>query len=769
MSNREKTIRIGEAEENPFHCPIAGNISVGVFVYEEDKIVYANPAFFEIFGYPEKEIYEEKNVLKKIAPENFLLLIQYFHKITEDSLKQFHYQFKGKTATGETLFLESWAKPIDPELNPNAVIESDGNGTITYMNPAAKNLFSPPLEKEKNILLLQKVELNFENTISTLEFPYKDRIYEEVIYSIPYLGRFRFYFIDITEKKKNDERLFLANQVFEHTTEGIVITDLEGTILSANPAFTEITGYSTEEVLGKTPAVLKSDRHLADFYDEMWQTLKNTGMWQGEIWNRRKNGEAYLEWLNISSVKNKKGEIIRYIGMFHDITDLKQVKKDVEFLAHHDPLTGLPNRTLLQDRLLSLITNPETNTKKIAVFFLDLDRFKNINNILGHIVGDILLIEVGKRLQAILPQQAIIARIGADDFAIMMPMIEEINEVVQTAQEVLDTFEKPFMVKDQELYITASIGISVYPHDGEGIKTLFQSSDIALHRAKEKSGNQFELYKPEMNARAFDTLLLENHLRKALGKNQFMLAYQPQIDSKSGKVVGVEALIRWHKPDQGMIPPSHFIPLAEETGMIISIGEWVLDTACLQLKMWLEQGYPPIRMAVNLSGRQFREPNILEQIQNILERAQIPPHLLVIEITESITMHNIEQAIQILKKWKKLGVQIAIDDFGTGYSSLNYLKRLPINKLKIDKSFINELPKNKEDAAITNTIIQLSRNLGLGVIAEGVETLEQLEFLQTLGCNIIQGYFYSPALPAKELEEKFLKPFKDASWKPGKS
>jgi EAL domain-containing protein (putative c-di-GMP-specific phosphodiesterase class I) len=272
-----------------------------------------------------------------------------------------------------------------------------------------------------------------------------------------------------------------------------------------------------------------------------------------------------------------------------------------------------------------------------------------------------------------------------------------------------------------------------------------------------------------MNARAFDTLLLENHLRKALGKNQFMLAYQPQIDSKSGKVVGVEALIRWHKPDQGMIPPSHFIPLAEETGMIISIGEWVLDTACLQLKMWLEQGYPPIRMAVNLSGRQFREPNILEQIQNILERAQIPPHLLVIEITESITMHNIEQAIQILKKWKKLGVQIAIDDFGTGYSSLNYLKRLPINKLKIDKSFINELPKNKEDAAITNTIIQLSRNLGLGVIAEGVETLEQLEFLQTLGCNIIQGYFYSPALPAKELEEKFLKPFKDASWKPGKS
>lgn len=765
---------------------VAENVNLGIFIYQDRLIRYANPFFFDTFYYRSNQVYESKDFFKTIAPEYDLLISQYFNRLISGSLKKASFQFKGITLEGDNVFLKCWVKPVTfdnapavlgsfiditeqklieneldhlasfPELNSSAIIETDGRGFVTYMNPAAQKSFPILSDMDKNIDSILDINFSGINTEIFFDVEFGGRFYEVSCFGIAKIDRYRFYFKDSTEKKEVKDNLMLTRQVFDHTAEGIMILDEDKNIISVNPAFTKITGYSAADVLGKHPNVLKSDKHNADFHNEMIDIINKESEWKGEIWNRRKSGDVFLEWLTVNAVRNKAGKITRYIAIFSDITDIRQSKKDIEFLSHHDSLTGLPNLLHLQDRLTEFIAERVDKKERIAVLFLDMDRFKNINNTLGHIVGDLLLIEVGKRLQDSLPERAQIARIGADDFIIVLPHIEKTEEAIKYCQSLFGVMEHPFMVKENEFFITLSIGVAVYPYDGEGIKTLFQSANIALQRAKERGGNAYSLYSPQMNIQSFENLILENHLRMALKKDEFVIYYQPQVDSRSGELIGAEALVRWIKPDLGIISPAKFIPLAEETGTIIPIGEWILFTACKQMADWLKLGIKPFRLSVNLSGRQFRQPNIVELIARVLEETEVPAKYLTLEITESITMDDVDHAIQVLKEINSLGVQIAIDDFGTGYSSLSYLKEFPIHKLKIDRAFVKDLPGNKDDVAISNTIIQLSQNLNLGVIAEGVETKDQLELLKEMGCFEIQGYYYSKPLPGEQFARDFL-------------
>jgi diguanylate cyclase (GGDEF)-like protein/PAS domain S-box-containing protein len=553
---------------------------------------------------------------------------------------------------------------------------------------------------------------------------------------------------DISQRKEYEEKLRLLASVFENTIEGIMITDLNGIIEEINPGFSAITGYSAEEVIGQKTSILKSKHHDQSFYAEMWHEITEKGHWSGEIWNRRKEGESFPQRLSISTVTNYKDQVSHYISVCYDISDIKQGEKQLKHQAYHDALTGLPNRLLFLDRLKTALVHARRHDNQLAVLFLDMDNFKTINDSLGHNVGDAVLQEVARILRETLREEDTVSRFGGDEFVILVSLTESEWNACDIAKRILAAFSKPLNLDGKELYAGFSIGISLFPSDGEDAESLTKNADLAMYQAKEQGKNNYRLYKESLNTEVKRRLELQNSLRRALEREEFEVFYQPKVDIDSGSIIGCEALIRWHR-DGALISPAEFIPLAEESGLIVPIGEWVLRTACRDAQVWRQSGNP-MRVAVNLSPRQFHQQNLVPMIQLALEQSGLPPALLELEITEGIVMDNVEEAIRTLNQLRDHGIHLAIDDFGTGYSSLQYLRQLPLDTLKIDRAFIKALPQNSQDAAITIATLSMAHALKLKVVAEGVETQAQLDFLQHHQCEQYQGYLFSKPVPEAE-------------------
>ncbi|MEK3723213.1 sensor domain-containing protein [Paenibacillus sp. FSL H8-0034] len=563
-------------------------------------------------------------------------------------------------------------------------------------------------------------------------------------------------FSDITHRKHTISKLRLHAQVFSNSSEGIMITDKQLKILSVNQAFTTMTGYTEEEAAGHTPRLLHSGLQNQFFYIKMWETIHTTGLWEGEIWNKRKNGEIYPEWLSITTLRNETGAITNYIGMFTDITERKQSEEHLKYLAHFDKLTGLPNRTLLSELVHAAITKTVQTNQKLAIFFIDLDRFKMVNDSLGHNIGDKLLQQVADRLSSVVRMNDIVSRLGGDEFIIVLQDLQEQEEARQIAMHLISSINKPFWVDDNELYINASIGICMYPTHGGDFDTLLKHADLAMYQAKlQKGGYQF--FNESILSTFLRKLDLENELRWAIVRNQLTLHYQPQVNALTGVLEGMEALLRWNHPTLGSVPPAEFIPIAEETGVIMEIDKWVLKEVCAQLNRWLTASLTVPAIAVNLSARQFLAPDLATSIRDIVIGTCCDPQQIVIEITESSSMHDMESVLHILREIKSFGFQIAIDDFGKGYSALGYMKLFPIDILKIDKSFVQELISDSKSLVITKAIIDMSHGMKLRVIAEGVETLEQMECLQTMKCDLVQGYVIDRPMPCEQLEARYLR------------
>ena len=551
---------------------------------------------------------------------------------------------------------------------------------------------------------------------------------------------------EVEERRRAEMELQLAAEVFEHSLEGIIITDPGGTILKVNPAFTAITGYAAEEVLGMNPRVLKSDRHDTAFYAEMWRGLVENGRWEGEIWNRRKSGESYPEWLSISAVRDAAGATTHYVGVFHDITEAKESEEQIRFQAYHDALTGLPNRLLLKDRLAVAINHAQRNDGKVAVLFLDLDNFKNINDSLGHIVGDWLLQSVAYRLLKLMRDEDTVARLGGDEFVIMIEEVENVREVVLVARRIIKAFAAPVTVGSHELFVSPSLGITLYPEDGRDPDTLIKNADLAMYQAKAAGRNDYRLFTPQMNENVTRRLALEGQLRKAVENGELLPFFQPKASLAEGRVNGMEALARWPLENGTLVSPAEFIPLAEETGLILPLGEIILEKACAAACRMANGKACDLTLAVNLSPKQFRQHDLVARILAILERTGLPPSRLELEITETILMADIDKTVGKLRELAGHGIGLAVDDFGTGYSSLFYLKHFPLRSLKIDQSFVRDITRDKGDANIVRTIIDLAHNFTLEVVAEGVETREQLAFLRAHRCHIAQGFLFSPPL-----------------------
>jgi diguanylate cyclase (GGDEF)-like protein/PAS domain S-box-containing protein len=567
---------------------------------------------------------------------------------------------------------------------------------------------------------------------------------------------------DITERlrleaaqQKNAEEQRLAASVFSASAEGICITDADKTIISVNPALEAITGYSKDEVIGNTPKLFSSGRQDADFYRRMWKKIARDGFWRGEIWNRRKSGEVFPEWLTITAVRDDAGTITHYIGSFFDISERKQQEEAIRFMAHHDALTNLPNRTLLDDRIRQAIAKSRRNNTHTAVMFVDLDRFKLINDTLGHDVGDRVLERVAASLQSVLRETETVARLGGDEFVILIPELADIDRAVLIAKKVIAAISVPVALDQRTLHVTPSIGISVFPDDGADPQALLRNADTAMYHAKDRGRNNYQFFTPAMNHAVQERVEVENDLRLALTRGEFELHYQPQVHGHSGEAFGMEALIRWRHPTRGLVPPDSFIPIAEETGLIVPIGAWVLNEACAQARRWHDAGRAGFSMGVNLSARQFQDEGLFGHIATALETSGIDPATLELELTESMLMADPAAAIDMLGRLASLGVRMAIDDFGTGYSSLAYLKLFPVSRLKIDRSFVRDISSDADDAAIVRAVIAMAVSLKLEVIAEGVETEAQLRYLIAHGCHAIQGYYFSRPLPAGQFEAGF--------------
>lgn len=556
---------------------------------------------------------------------------------------------------------------------------------------------------------------------------------------------------DITERNEAEAKLREAAAVMQNTHEGVMITDASSTLLAVNPAFTRITGYSEAEVLGKNSRLLNSGRQDKAFYRTLWRSVSTHGFWQGELWNRRKNGEIYPQLLTISTIFDDQGKPIRYLGVFADITQIKESQAQLEFMAHHDPLTKLPNRSLAESRLEQELEQAHRHNQQLSVLFIDLDRFKQVNDSFGHLVGDELLCAVAKRLNERLREGDTLGRLGGDEFILIASPLQEKQDAAIIARDFINALSEPFDLSNGvEVFIGGSIGISLFPGDGETVADLTKNADAAMYLAKENGRNQFSFYTSELNADARNKLEMENDLRRAVLQNDLTLHFQPKVDLRTGNICGAEALARWQKPDGTWISPYQFIPLAEKSGVILTIGNWVLERTCLQMRAWLDAGLPEACVALNVSARQFRSGHLDKLVAAALLKFKIPPHCLELELTESMLMHEPDRAIATMNKLKTVGVKLSLDDFGTGYSNFGYLRRFPIDSLKIDQSFVQGVATRAEDAMIVDSIIGLAQRMKLRVVGEGVETKEQLAYLSTRGCDELQGYLFSKALPADD-------------------
>jgi diguanylate cyclase (GGDEF)-like protein/hemerythrin-like metal-binding protein/PAS domain S-box-containing protein len=563
---------------------------------------------------------------------------------------------------------------------------------------------------------------------------------------------------DITQQKQDEVDLRIAATAFE-LQDAMLVTDANKNILKVNQAFTRITGYRAEEVIGKNPGILSSGLHNKAFYNAMWDSINRTDAWQGEIWNRRKNGEVYPEWLIITAVKepyDMSRRVNNYVASFSDISSRKAAEEEIRRLAFYDALTQLPNRRLLHERFKHSIEIERRESQRMALLMLDLDRFKAVNDSLGHLAGDELLRQAASRIQARVRDVDMVARLGGDEFVVLLEDISHTEDAARVANEIIKVLSKPFRLESHEVSIGVSIGISLYPEHGGESSRLLSCADAALYQAKGQGRGCYSYFSEDQTHAARERIALETRLRRVVEQNELRVFYQPQVDIASGRIIGAEALVRWHDPIEGEIPPSRFIPVAEETGLILEIGAWVLRETCRQGREWLDAGLPPITLAVNVSPQQFRRGDINALVAACLSETGFPAEHLELEMTESGLMENLSNVTELLKNLRAQGIHLAIDDFGTGFSSLAYLKHFPLDVLKIDKSFIGDIPHLKDDMEIAATIIAMGHILGFKVLAEGVETPEQLAFLQEKSCDLYQGYIKSPALAAEDFAELLL-------------
>jgi len=573
--------------------------------------------------------------------------------------------------------------------------------------------------------------------------------------------------LDVSDRVKFEQRSRLANRVFEEACEGILTTDAECRIEAVNPAFTRITGYEAAQAVGKMSHIMfgvGSER--SDIIRERILTLAQKDHWEGEILDRRKNGDWYPAWLSISTVRDVNKKLTNYVAVFTDNTKRKEAESHLQFIATHDGLTGILNRSGMFARFSEELVSARNAERQLGLLFIDLDRFKAVNDTLGHLIGDQLLMSASSRMQAQLKETDLLARLGGDEFTVVIKDIDSPEMVSQVVDRLISSMAQPFVIDGREIFVTVSIGVACYPNDGNDVYSLLKSADTALYRAKERGKNTFQFFSKDMDSHGVDQLELETSLRYALMRNEFVLYYQPQVCTATGKLLGVEALIRWQHPVLGMVPPSDFIGLAEKNGLIVPIGAWVLHEACRQCKAWLTQGFTLSHVAVNLSARQFSSDYLLETIRAALDENDLPATMLELEITESTIMYNPEEAITLLNRLRQMGVLLSIDDFGTGYSSLSSLKQYPLDRLKIDRSFVSGIPHDVDDVAITEAIIAVAHKMHLEVVAEGVETREQLAFLRAADCDLVQGFLIGRPITAEELEQRFIS---EKCWVPAES
>lgn len=557
---------------------------------------------------------------------------------------------------------------------------------------------------------------------------------------------------DITQRTQAEFEMRRLSSALAQTDDLVIITDRQGVIEYVNAAFERITGYRREEVLGSRPRMLRSAYHDDAFCDRLWSALESGRPFRDVFINRRKDGTLYYEETTITPLRDEHGRTVSYVSTGKDISERMQVQEQLRHLAHHDPLTGLPNRTLLEDRVEHALAAARRDDCAVAVLFFDLDRFKVVNDSLGHSVGDDLLRMAAERLGTVLRDCDTLARLGGDEFVLVVERLSRAADAAAVAQKLLSALAEPFMLQGFEVFATASIGISVFPEDGAGFADLLKHADVAMYRAKQAGGDSYQFYTEGMNGDSLARLDMRSRLRRALDRGEFVLHYQPRVNLETGAVTGAEALLRWNSPHAGLVSPERFIPVLEETGLINTVGAWVLRTACQQAVLWQAAGLPPLRVSVNLSARQFREHSLLRTVQAALVESGLEPRALELEITEGTLVENVERVVDTLRSLHRLGVSIAVDDFGTGYSSLSYLKRFPIDTLKIDRSFVEGVPADVDNVAIATAIIAMAGSLRLRVTAEGVETHEQLAFLHERRCAEGQGYLFSRPLPPAEFE-----------------
>ena len=552
-------------------------------------------------------------------------------------------------------------------------------------------------------------------------------------------------------RSEDRERLRMAAAVFDSTLEGVLVTDRQGLIVHVNRAFMRITGYQQDEVLGHRPSKFKSGRHGVPFYQQIYTTLAEKGEWSGEIWNRRKSGEIYPQWQTICAIRDDSGDLTHYVAVFSDISAIKHTEQELAFLAHHDPLTGLPNRLLFNDRVEQALASAQANKRGCALLLLDLDHFQSINDGLGHTIGDQLLKLVGERLGEVLGNGVTLARLGGDEFGVLAENCQQVGQAGKLAQSIIERMRDPFEFEGHRLFISVSVGISLFPSDALGAEQLLRNADSALFKAKHNGRACYALYTEELTAHAQHRVETASELRHALAQDELRVFFQPVFDLFTSKIVGVEALVRWQHPLRGLVPPSEFIPIAERTGLIADIDAWVLREACRQMVRWQADGRQLEFVAVNISSRLFGQRELYRQVAEVLHETGLAPALLELEVTESAVMEDPEVALEQLHRLRELGLSLAIDDFGTGYSSLLRLKRLPVQKLKIDQGFVAGLPMDDDDVAIVRVIIALAHSMGMKVHAEGIEQAEQARFLLEQQCQLGQGYWFGRPVPARDL------------------
>ncbi|MBF0217966.1 MAG: EAL domain-containing protein [Gammaproteobacteria bacterium] len=723
LENTQQRLVLSESRhQSTFHAVVDGI----VIINEYGIIVDANPATSKLFGFP----------LKEIVGRNVSILMPSPYKEEHDGYLA-HYR-NGQSARIIGIGREVTGQRKDGSIFPMVLSVSEFHSEgQRYFTGLVHDITAQKAAVDEILNAHHQLETRVEERTTELSQANQE-LHELII-----------------ERNRSVDQLRLFAKVFENAGEAIIITDANQRILNANATFSKITGYSRAEALGLHPKNFSSGRHDALFYQKMWQQINSQGFWQGEVWDKRKNGEIYPKRLSINVVNDEKGKVTHYVGIFSDITILKSTEEQLQNLAYCDPLTELNNRTMFHILLNNTYESARREKSRFALLFIDLDRFKMVNDTLGHTMGDQLLVIIAKRLRQCLRKSDTISRIGGDEFTAILPNIHRTDQVADVALKIINEVSQPVLLNDNEVNVGSSIGISIFPDDGEDIETLTKHADIAMYKVKESGRNSFRFFDASMNDESVQRMRMERKLRYALENNQFSLFYQAKVDANSNIITGAEALLRWIDEEDGFIPPDRFIPVAEDSGLILPLGEWVIRDACRQLQLWNNSGLhtPPLQIAVNLSPLQFQQPSLCETVAAIMQEYETAKGTLCIEVTESMILYDINKVIAILNDFRNMGVQISLDDFGTGYSSLAHLKRLPLDHIKIDRSFVRDIESDSDDAAIVAAIISMSHRLGLKVIAEGVESKEQLNYLRELHCDQIQGYYISRPLPAHQFAE----------------